>query len=99
MIPQKSPLGRATLRRRQDLFIPPITLDRAAPEALARQIHRQIASSIRNAPADARLPSTRLLSKLLNVSRNTVLARMKTSRPTDSFKAPTAPACLYAFEA
>jgi GntR family transcriptional regulator/MocR family aminotransferase len=62
------------LRRRQDLFIPPVVLDRKAPEALSRQIHHQIASSIANAPANVRLPSTRLLSKLLNVSRNTVLA-------------------------
>jgi GntR family transcriptional regulator/MocR family aminotransferase len=49
-------------------------LDRTAPDALHQQIHRQIASSISNAPANARLPSTRLLSKLLSVSRNTVLA-------------------------
>ncbi len=62
------------MRRRQDLFIPLITLDRTAPEALSRQIHRQIASGIPNAPAEARLPSTRLLSKLLSVSRNTVIA-------------------------
>lgn len=60
--------------RRQDLFVPPVALDRTAPEALSRQIHRQIASSIPNAPTSARLPSTRLLSKLLSVSRNTVLA-------------------------
>lgn len=62
------------MRRRQDLFIPPITLDRSAAEPLSRQIHRQIASSIPHAPTGARLPSTRLLSKLLSVSRNTVLA-------------------------
>ncbi len=62
------------MRRRQDLFIPPITVDRAAPEAFSRQIHRQIVSSITHAPTNARLPSTRLLSKLLGVSRNTVLA-------------------------
>jgi len=62
------------LRRRQDLFIPPVALDRTAPEALSRQIHRQIASSIPTAPTNARLPSTRLLSTLLSVSRNTVLA-------------------------
>jgi len=62
------------LRRRQDLFIPPIALDRASPEALSRQIYRQIARSIADGrPADARLPSTRLWSKLLGVSRNTVL--------------------------
>lgn len=62
------------MRRRQDPFVPLITLDRTAPEPLSRQIHRQIASSIPHAPTNARLPSTRLLSKLLSVSRNTVLA-------------------------
>ena len=61
------------MRRRQDLFIPPIALDRTAPETLSRQIHHQIASSISHAPSKARLPSTRLLSTLLSVSRNTVL--------------------------
>jgi len=43
---------------------------------LYRQIHRQIARAIRGGAVhyEARLPSTRVMAKLLGVSRNTVLA-------------------------
>jgi len=43
---------------------------------LHRQIHRQIAQAIRSGAIqyEARLPSTRIMARLLAVSRNTVLA-------------------------
>ena len=63
------------MRRREDLFLPPVVLDRAAPEALHIQIYRQVAAAIVQATAgQTRLPSTRMWSALLGVSRNTVLA-------------------------
>lgn len=64
------------MSRRLPLFVPPIVLDRASQLPLHRQIHDQIAQAIRLGAVDydARLPSTRAMAKLLDVSRNTVLA-------------------------
>ena len=64
------------MQRSQRLFLPPVALDRASKDPLHIQIYRQIARAIagRHATADTRLPSTRAWSKLLGVSRNTVLA-------------------------
>jgi DNA-binding transcriptional regulator YhcF (GntR family) len=55
--------------------LPEITLDRSSRQPLREQIHSQIASAIRSGtlPDSARLPSSRLLAKLLHVSRNTVV--------------------------
>ena len=59
---------------KSDLFLPQIILDRAS--SLQAQIAGQIARAIRGGQAEegARLPSTRVMAKLLGVSRNTVLA-------------------------
>jgi len=59
-----------------ELFVPPVALDRASGVPLHRQIHRQIAQEIRGGRirGEVRLPSTRVLARLLRVSRNTVLA-------------------------
>ena len=55
--------------------MPEIILDRKSGVALHRQIHRQIAEGIRSGQIGAGLlPSTRLLARLLRVSRNTVVA-------------------------
>jgi DNA-binding transcriptional regulator YhcF (GntR family) len=64
------------LRRRPELFVPPITLDRASKIPLHQQIRNQIAQAVRGGAIqyEARLPSTRVMAKLLGVSRNTVLA-------------------------
>jgi DNA-binding GntR family transcriptional regulator len=64
------------LGRRRELSVPSIVLDRISRVPLHRQIHRQIAECIRGGAIhdQARLPSTRLLARLLGVSRNTVLA-------------------------
>ena len=64
------------MRRRRELFVPIIELDRASKVPLHRQIRHQIALSIRRGDLDskARLPSTRSMARLLRVSRNTVLA-------------------------
>lgn len=64
------------MKRRLELFVPPIALDRASRVPLHRQIHRQIAQVIRSGavPDEARLPSTRVMTGILGVSRNTVLA-------------------------
>jgi hypothetical protein len=72
----KSHLGEPLVKRRPELFLPPIMLDRASKLPLHRQIHRQIARAIRDCkvPYEARLPSSRVLARILGVSRNTVLA-------------------------
>jgi len=63
------------VNRQRDLFLPPIALDRASSTPLHLQVIRQIASAIRDgAPSGSRLPSTRVLARLLGVSRNTVLS-------------------------
>ncbi len=58
------------------LFIPPLALDRDSGTPLHRQIHAQIAHSIRAGAAEpgSRLPSTRSMTKILGVSRNTVMS-------------------------
>lgn len=62
--------------RRHDLFVPAIVPDRNSAVPLSAQIYKEIAQAIRSgaAPHHHRLPSTRILSSLLQVSRNTVLA-------------------------
>ena len=55
--------------------VPEIVLDRRPGVPLHRQIHDQIAAAIRSGGiCGGVLPSTRLLARLLRVSRNTVLA-------------------------
>ena len=62
------------MRRTRQFFLPPIELDREASIPLHRQISTQIARAFRGgADEGARLPSSRMLAKLLGVSRNTVL--------------------------
>lgn len=64
------------MSRRAKLFVPSIVLDKTSAVPLHRQIHGQIAQAIRSGavPSGARLPSSRVLARLLGVSRNTVLA-------------------------
>ncbi|HUA18389.1 MAG TPA: winged helix-turn-helix domain-containing protein [Bryobacteraceae bacterium] len=64
------------MSRRREFFLPPMVLDRGSGTPLQRQIYYQLAAAIRSGAAGsgARLPSTRMLAKLLGVSRNTVLA-------------------------
>jgi DNA-binding GntR family transcriptional regulator len=64
------------VKRRRDFFIPSVVLDKASSLPLHRQIHNAISEAIRRGEAHHgdRLPSTRMLAKLLQVSRNTVLA-------------------------
>jgi len=51
-----------------------MTLDRQSPSPLHRQISRQIEECIRQGTVNgARLPSSRVLARLLGVSRNTIL--------------------------
>jgi DNA-binding transcriptional regulator YhcF (GntR family) len=58
-----------------DLFLPSIAIDRRSPTPLHQQIGRQIASAIRGGvPAGSHLPSSRVMARLLGVSRNTVMA-------------------------
>jgi GntR family transcriptional regulator / MocR family aminotransferase len=56
------------------LLVPRLVLERASPVALSRQLRVQLAAAVRASAAGTRLPSTRLLARLLGVSRNTVLA-------------------------
>jgi DNA-binding GntR family transcriptional regulator len=60
--------------RPKDLLLPRIVLDREAPAPLHRQLRDQLASAIRTGAAGMRLPSTRVLARVLGLSRNTVLA-------------------------
>lgn len=55
--------------------VPEIALDRANSSSLRQQIHAQLSGAIRQGkmPTGARLPSSRLLAKMLGVSRNTVV--------------------------
>ena len=59
---------------RRDLFLPTIVLDRCSFTPLHRQVGDQIARAIRGGVSTgSRLPSSRLMARLLGVSRNTVL--------------------------
>jgi DNA-binding transcriptional regulator YhcF (GntR family) len=62
--------------RRPKLFVPSIVLDKASELPLHRQISRQIALECHSGriPSGVRLPSSRVMARLLGVSRNTVLA-------------------------
>lgn len=61
-------------RRRYEFFLPPIVLDRHASEPLHQQLFDQLAHAIRKGvPRGVRLPSTRVLARLLGVSRNTIM--------------------------
>jgi GntR family transcriptional regulator/MocR family aminotransferase len=60
--------------RRPDLFLPPIVLDRASGTPLHLQVSAQLAAAVnRGVHHGARLPSTRLLARMLGVSRNTIV--------------------------
>jgi GntR family transcriptional regulator/MocR family aminotransferase len=55
--------------------LPSIAIDRRSSTPLHQQIGRQIAHAIgRGVPAGSRLPSSRVMARLLGVSRNTVMA-------------------------
>jgi GntR family transcriptional regulator / MocR family aminotransferase len=61
--------------RSRNLFVPPIALDRRSSTPLHQQIGRQIACAVRGGVrAGSRLPSSRVMARLLGVSRNTVMA-------------------------
>lgn len=63
------------MNRPRDLVLPALVVDRLSRVALHQQVRVQIARAIRaGLPAGSCLPSTRLLARLLGVSRNTVLA-------------------------
>jgi GntR family transcriptional regulator/MocR family aminotransferase len=58
----------------RDLFLPSIAIDRRSSTPLHQQIGRQIAGAVRGGvPAGSRLPSSRVMARLLGVSRNTVM--------------------------
>jgi DNA-binding transcriptional regulator YhcF (GntR family) len=60
--------------RPRDIFVPSIALDRRSSTPLHKQVGRQIARAIRNGvPAGSRLPSSRVMARMLGVSRNTVM--------------------------
>jgi DNA-binding FadR family transcriptional regulator len=60
--------------RPRDLFLPPIALDRRSSTPLHQQVGRQIARALRTGvPAGSRLPSSRVMARLLGISRNTVM--------------------------
>jgi hypothetical protein len=69
---EKSHPGGPLLKARNDMRAPYLVLNRGAQEPLHRQIVRRIAAATLG--ADARLPSSRSLAKILRVSRNTVVS-------------------------
>jgi DNA-binding transcriptional regulator YhcF (GntR family) len=64
----------------REIRLPEILLDRQSSEPLHEQITRQVGKAIRggNLRRGCRLPSTRLLARMLGVSRNTVLIAYET---------------------
>ena len=61
-------------RRRDEFLLPPLVLDRQATEPLHQQLSGQLTRAIRKGvPLGVRLPSTRVLARLLGVSRNTIM--------------------------
>ena len=83
------------MSRRRELFVPPIMLDRAANGPLPRQIYGQIAQAIRSRTIhyEARLPSTRVMARLLGVSEIPCWLRMTTWQRTIWFAEKRARAC------
>jgi len=63
------------LKRVAKPFLPKFTMDRTSAEPLHRQLYGCLRQAILKGelPAECRLPSTRLLAKMLGISRNTVL--------------------------
>jgi DNA-binding GntR family transcriptional regulator len=60
--------------RPRDPVLPSIALDRQSSMPLHQQLGRQIALAIRDGvPSGSRLPSSRVMARLLGVSRNTVM--------------------------
>ena len=61
--------------RRRTLYMPSVILDRTHPEPLHLQLYKRLGRAIRSGEigGPGRLPSTRVMSKLLGVSRNTVV--------------------------
>jgi DNA-binding transcriptional MocR family regulator len=74
-VPNEKNHFEVPLLKRNDLRLPSIVLDRNARASLYDQISQQIAKAIRSGEVNRgdRLPSTRMMAKLLCVSRNTVL--------------------------
>jgi DNA-binding transcriptional MocR family regulator len=74
-VPNEKNHFEVPLLKRNDLRLPPIVLDRNSRASLYDQISQQIARAIRSGEVNGgdRLPSTRMMAKLLCVSRNTVL--------------------------
>ena len=60
---------------RADLFVPPVDLDVNSSVPMHRQIYDAVIPSIKGGAIahNTRVPSTRVMAKLLGVSRNTVL--------------------------
>ena len=64
------------MRRCNDFIVPQITLDRDSDIPLRSQLYRQIAHAIQTGAIHrgAGIPSSRLMARLLQVSRNTVFS-------------------------
>ena len=62
------------MSRAKTLLLPRIVLNRASDVPLHRQLRDQMALAIAGAASGTRLPSTRVLARVLGLSRNTVLA-------------------------
>ena len=61
-------------RRRDEFFLPSLVLDRESSEPLHQQLCGQLTRAItQGVPRSVRLPSTRVLARLLGVSRNTIM--------------------------
>jgi DNA-binding transcriptional regulator YhcF (GntR family) len=75
MAPEKIQSMGPVARRRRELFVPTVTLEAGSPVPLCEQLRAQLVAAVRrHGRAGARLPSTRLLARMLRVSRNTILA-------------------------
>ena len=74
MAPAKSHSRSPVATRGEGLFVPPLVLNRASGIPLHAQVRTHFADFIRREGRScARLPSTRLLARMLGVSRNTIV--------------------------
>src|SRR5215831_1685592 len=83
-VPNEKNHFEVPLLKRTGLGLPAIVLNRSSRVSLYHQISQQIAEGIRRGEVNRgdRLPSTRMMAKLLCVSRNTILTAYEELRVT-----------------
>ena len=79
VMPSVKSQSKGPVPHRRALFLPAIQLDRRSSAPLYHQLSTQLAAAIaRDGRAGEPLPSTRLLARMLRLSRNTVVTAYET---------------------